>query len=39
MKKRKKLIVLARPVTPKKIAATAACCKTGPTSFKTTDDK
>lgn len=37
-KKGKKLIVLARPVKAKKIAAAAACCTTGPARYKTTDD-
>ncbi|MHB8810373.1 MAG: hypothetical protein ACYC9M_10215 [Desulfobulbaceae bacterium] len=35
----KKIIVLAKPVTPKKIAAVAACCKTGPARTATTDGK
>jgi hypothetical protein len=38
MKKGKKIIVLAKPVKPKKIAATAACCKAGPARFGTEDD-
>lgn len=36
-KKGKKLIVLARPVKAKKIAAAAACCKSGPSRFTTED--
>lgn len=30
VKKEKKIIVLARPIKPKKIAAATACCKVGP---------
>lgn len=37
MKKRKKIIVLARPVKPKKIAAVATCCSAGPARYKTGD--
>jgi len=36
-RKKKTIIVLAKPVSPKKIAATATCCKTGPTRYTTTD--
>lgn len=39
MKKQKKIVVLAKPVTPKKIAAVASCCKTGPARTTTTDGK
>jgi hypothetical protein len=38
VKKGKKIIVLARPVKPKKIAAAAACCKQGPVRYATGDD-
>jgi hypothetical protein len=38
VKKGKKIIVLARPVKPKKIAAAATCCKTGPARYVTGDD-
>ena len=37
--KKKTIIVLAKPVTPKTIAAAASCCKTGPSRFATTDGK
>ena len=33
--KKKKIIVLKRPVTIKKIADTMTCCKSGPTPVKT----
>jgi hypothetical protein len=35
VKKVKKIIVLARPVKPKKIAAAASCCTAGPNRYKT----
>jgi hypothetical protein len=38
MKKGKRIIVLAKPIKPKKIAAAMACCKQGPARYQTGDD-
>lgn len=38
MKKKKKVIVLSKGISPKKIAANMSCCKTGPSRFSTEDE-